>query len=156
MTKLSPNLDIYIIPDNNSSKQNLNSLKYQYQNSLKFSTRDSCISISTLLIITILAYLAQIAGFDITTIILLYVLSSCIIGSLTLLSIYSFVIPFINVCLINYLFIDPKYSLEIISSEYVVVLIVMIVVSFIINVLNFKLKKEKIVHLYAPIAWKFC
>ena len=143
LTKLSPNLDIYIIPDNNSSKQNLNSLKYQYQNSLKFSTRDSCISISTLLIITILAYLAQIAGFDITTIILLYVLSSCIIGRLTLLPIYSFVIPFINVCLINYLFIDPKYSLEIISSEYVVVLIVMIVVSFIINVLNFKLKKGK-------------
>lgn len=143
LTKLSPNLDIYIIPDNNSSKQNLNSVKYQYQNFFRFSTRDSSISISTLLIITILAYFAQIAGFDITTIILLYVLSSCIIGSLTLLSIYSFVIPFINVCLINYLFINPKYSLEIISSEYVMVLIVMIVVSFIINVLNFKLKKEK-------------
>ena len=143
LTKLSHNLDIYIIPDNNSSKQNLNSVKYQYQNFFRFSTRDSSISISTLLIITILAYFAQIAGFDITTIILLYVLSSCIIGSLTLLSIYSFIIPFINVCLINYLFIDPKYSLEIISSEYVMVLIVMIVVSFIINVLNFKLKKGK-------------
>ena len=143
LTKLSPNLDIYIIPDNNSSKQNLNSVKYQYQNFFRFSTRDSSISISTLLIITILAYFAQIAGFDITTIILLYVLSSCIIGSLTLLPIYSFLIPFINVCLINYLFIDPKYSLEIISSEYVMVLIVMIVVSFIINVLNFKLKKGK-------------
>ena len=143
LTKLSPNLDIYIIPDNNSSNQNLNSVKYQYQNFFRFSTRDSSISISTLLIITILAYFAQIAGFDITTIILLYVLSSCIIGSLTLLPIYSFLIPFINVCLINYLFINPKYSLEIISSEYVMVLIVMIVVSFIINVLNFKLKKEK-------------
>ena len=143
LTKLSPNLDIYIIPDNNSSKQNLNSVKYQYQNFFRFSTRDSSISISTLLIITILAYFAQIAGFDITTIILLYVLSSCIIGSLTLLPIYSFLIPFINVCLINYLFINPKYSLEMISSEYVMVLIVMIVVSFIINVLNFKLKKEK-------------
>lgn len=143
LTKLSPNLDIYIIPDNNSSKQNLNSVKYQYQNFFRFSTRDSSISISTLLIITILAYFAQIAGFDITTIILLYVLSSCIIGSLTLLPIYSFIIPFINVCLINYLFINPKYSLEIISSEYVMVLIVMIVVSFIINILNFKLKKEK-------------
>ena len=143
LTKLSPNLDIYIIPDNNSSKQNLNSVKYQYQNFFRFSTRDSSISISILLIITILAYFAQIAGFDITTIILLYVLSSCIIGSLTLLSIYSFIIPFINVCLINYLFINPKYSLEMISSEYVMVLIVMIVVSFIINVLNFKLKKEK-------------
>lgn len=143
LTKLSPNLDIYIIPDNNSSNQNLNSVKYQYQNFFRFSTRDSSISISTLLIITILAYFAQIAGFDITTIILLYVLSSCIIGSLTLLPIYSFLIPFINVCLINYLFINPKYSLEMISSEYVMVLIVMIVVSFIINVLNFKLKKEK-------------
>lgn len=143
LTKLSPNLDIYIIPDNNSSNQNLNSVKYQYQNFFRFSTRDSSISISTLLIITILAYFAQIAGFDITTIILLYVLSSCIIGSLTLLPIYSFIIPFINVCLINYLFINPKYSLEMISSEYVMVLIVMIVVSFIINVLNFKLKKGK-------------
>lgn len=98
LTKLSPNLDIYIIPDNNSSNQNLNSVKYQYQNFFRFSTRDSSISISILLIITILAYFAQIAGFDITTIILLYVLSSCIIGSLTLLPIYSFIIPFINVC----------------------------------------------------------
>lgn len=141
LTKLSPNLDIYIIPDNNSSRQNFN--KYQYKSSFRFSTRDTCISMVTLLVITILAYLAQIMGFGMTTILLLYVLSSCIIGSLTLLPIYSFVIPFINVCLINYLFINPKYSLEIISSEYVVVLIVMIVVSVIINGLNFKLKKEK-------------
>ena len=141
LTKLSPNLDIYIIPDNNSSRQNFN--KYQYKSSFRFSTRDTCISMVTLLVITLLAYLAQIMRFDMTTILLLYVLSSCIIGSLTLLPIYSFVIPFINVCLINYLFINPKYSLEIISSEYVVVLIVMIVVSVIINGLNFKLKKEK-------------
>lgn len=141
LTKLSPNLDIYIIPDNNSSRQNFN--KYQYKSSFRFSTRDTCISMATLLVITLLAYLAQIMGFGMTTILLLYVLSSCIIGSLTLLPIYSFVIPFINVCLINYLFINPKYSLEIISSEYVVVLIVMIVVSVIINGLNFKLKKEK-------------
>lgn len=141
LTKLSPNLDIYIIPDNNSSRQNFN--KYQYKSSFRFSTRDTCISMVTLLVITLLAYLAQIMGFDMSTILLLYVLSSCIIGSLTLLPIYSFVIPFINVCLINYLFINPKYSLEIISSEYVVVLIVMIVVSVIINGLNFKLKKEK-------------
>ena len=41
------------------------------------------------------------------------------------------------------MFNNTKYSLEIISSEYVVVLIVMIVVSVIINGLNFKLKKEK-------------
>lgn len=141
LTKLSPNLDIYIIPDNNSIRQNFN--KYQYKSSFRFSTRDTCISMVTLLVITLLAYLAQIMGFDMTTILLLYVLSSCIIGSLTLFPIYSFVIPFINVCLINYLFINPKYSLEIISSEYVVVLIVMIVVSVIINGLNFKLKKEK-------------
>lgn len=141
LTKLSPNLDIYIIPDNNSSRQNFN--KYQYKSSFRFSTRDTCISMVTLLVITLLAYLAQIMGFGMTTILLLYVLSSCIIGSLTLLPIYSFVIPFINVCLINYLFINPKYSLEIITSEYVVVLIVMIVVSVIINGLNFKLKKEK-------------
>lgn len=141
LTKLSPNLDIYIIPDNNSSRQNFN--KYQYKSSFRFSTRDTCISMVTLLVITLLAYLAQIMGFGMATILLLYVLSSCIIGSLTLLPIYSFVIPFINVCLINYLFINPKYSLEIISSEYVVVLIVMIVVSVIINGLNFKLKKEK-------------
>lgn len=141
LTKLSPNLDIYIIPDNNSSRQNFN--KYQYKSSFRFSTRDTCISMVTLLVITLLAHLAQIMGFGMTTILLLYVLSSCIIGSLTLLPIYSFVIPFINVCLINYLFINPKYSLEIISSEYVVVLIVMIVVSVIINGLNFKLKKEK-------------
>lgn len=140
LTKLSPNLEIYIIPDNNSSyqKQSLNLNKY-----IHFSLRDTLISISALIITTLLSCIAYKLQFDITSIVLFYVLSSCIVGMLTVYPIYTVISSLLSICIINFFFISPKYSLIIASKENLLMVIVMVFVSFIINLLQLKLKKEK-------------
>ena len=140
LTNLSPNLEIYIIPDNNSSyqKQPLYLLKY-----IQFSFKDTLISLITLLATTVISFIAYALQFDITSIVLFYVLSSCVIGMLTLYPIYIVISSLISICIINFFFINPRYSLFIASKENLLMVIVMVCVSFIINILQLKLKKEK-------------
>lgn len=140
LTRLSPNLEIYIIPDNNSSyqKQSLNPKKY-----IQFSLKDTIILSSTLTITTLISFIVFSMQFDITSVVLFYVLSSCVIGMLTKYPIYTVFSSLISICIINFFFINPKYSLVIASKENVLMVIVMIVVSSIINLLQLKLKKEK-------------
>lgn len=140
LTKLSPNLEIYIIPDNNSSyqKQSLNLNKY-----IQFSLKDTIILSITLIITTIISFISYILQFDITSIVLFYILSSCVIGMSTMYPIYAVLSSIINIFLINFFFINPKYSLFIASKENVLMVIVMMFVSLIINLLQLKLKKEK-------------
>lgn len=140
LTNLSPNLEIYIIPDHNSSyqKQPLNINKY-----IHFSLKDTTISIITLLLTTLISFIAYTLQFDITSIVLFYVLASCIIGMFTLYPIYTVISSLVSICIINFFFINPKYSLFISSKENLLMVIVMVCVSFIINLLQLKLKKEK-------------
>lgn len=140
LTNLSPNLDIYIIPDNNSSYQKQPLYLHKY---IQFSFKDTLISIITLLATTVISFIAYALHFDITSVVLFYVLSSCVIGMLTLYPIYIVISSLISICIINFFFINPKYSLFIASKENLLMVIVMVCVSFIINILQLKLKKEK-------------
>ncbi len=140
LTKLSPNLEIYIIPDNNSNcqRQSLNLDKF-----IQFSLRDTLVLICTLIITTVLSVIAYMVQFDLTSIVLFYVLSSCIIGMLTIYPIYTVISSLLSICIINFLFITPKYSFFITSKENILMVIVMVFVSSMINLLQLKLKKEK-------------
>ena len=140
LTNLSPNLEIYIIPDNNSSYQKQPLYLHKY---IQFSFKDTLISIMTLLATTVISFIAYALHFDITSVVLFYVLSSCVIGMLTLYPIYIVISSLISICIINFFFINPKYSLFIASKENLLMVIVMVCVSFIINILQLKLKKEK-------------
>lgn len=140
LTKLSPNLEIYIIPDSNSSaqKQPLNLDKI-----FKFSFKDIAVSFICILSTTAISFIAMFLQFDITSIVLFYVLSSCIIGLFTTYAIYSIISSVISVCIINFFFIEPKGSLLVASKENFLMLLVLVFVSFMISVLQIKLKREK-------------
>lgn len=140
LTKLSPNLEIYIIPDSNSSaqKQPLNLDKI-----FKFSFKDIAVSFICILSTTAISFIAMFLQFDITSIVLFHVLSSCIIGLFTTYAIYSIISSVISVCIINFFFIEPKGSLLVASKENFLMLLVLVFVSFMINVLQIKLKREK-------------
>ena len=140
LTNLSPNLEIYIIPDNNSSYQKQPLYLHKY---IQFSFKDTLISLITLLATTVISFIAYALHFDITSVVLFYVLSSCVIGMLTLYPIYIVISSLISICIINFFFINPRYSLFIASKENLLMVIVMVCVSFIINILQLKLKKEK-------------
>ena len=140
LTNLSPNLEIYIIPDNSSSYQKQPLYLHKY---IQFYFKDTLISIITLFATTVISFIASALHFDITSVVLFYVLSSCVIGMLTLYPIYIVISSLISICIINFFFINPKYSLFIASKENLLMVIVMVCVSFIINILQLKLKKEK-------------
>ena len=140
LTRLSPNLEIYIIPDNNSNYQKQLFYPKKY---MQFSLKDTAILSSTLIITTLISFIAFLLRFDVTSIVLFYILSSCVIGVLTTYPIYTAISSILSICIINFLFINPKYSLFIASKENFIMLIVMMIVSFMINLLQLKIKNEK-------------
>ena len=79
-----------------------------------------------------------------TNAILLFVLAACVIGVTTLYPIYSILAAIYSVTIINFLFIEPRFTFEMSSSQYTLIFICMIAVSFTISYFTRKLKRENI------------
>lgn len=139
LTKATPNLEIFIIPDTNSTAQktHLNLKKFT-----EFSLRETLITLLILSITTLIAFGLYYFNLNITNIILLYVLASCIIGMTTFYPIYNLIGTFISIILIDIFFIEPRFSLTVASREYPLMLLVMIIVSVSISTMGHRLKKE--------------
>lgn len=136
-----PYLDIYIIPDNKASGK---AHKTTVKKDFNLNFKDLVLSLLIIGLTSLFsAYLFRL-GFDLTGIVLIYLLSSCAIGFLTSHPIYSLVGVFINVLLIDYLFVEPYYTLDMYSKKIPVVFAVMLIVSFLINLMQNRLKKENL------------
>ena len=141
LTKLAPNLEIFIIPDSQSMAQ-----KHHY-NLKQFSQFSIIETLLTLLILstsTILAFILYYLQFNITNIILLYILASCLIGMVTYYPVYNLIGTFISIILLDIFFIEPRFSLIVASKEYPMMFLVMIVVSLSISTMGHRLKKENL------------
>lgn len=139
LTKATPNLEIFIIPDTNSTAQKTH---LNFKKLTEFSLRETLITLFILSITTLIAFGLYYFNLNITNIILLYVLASCIIGMTTFYPIYNLIGTFISIILIDIFFIEPRFSLTVASREYPLMLLVMIIVSLSISTLGHRLKKE--------------
>lgn len=141
LTKLAPNLDIFIIPDIRSSVQKT---KLDLNQFSQFSLRETLITLVTLIITTLIAFVFYYFNLNITNIILLYVMASCFIGMTTYYPIYNLIGTFISIGLIDIFFVEPRFSLIVASKEYPMMFFVMIIVSISISTMGHRLKKENI------------
>ena len=139
LTKTTPNLEIFIIPDTNSTAQKTH---LNFKKLTEFSLRETLITLFILSITTLIAFGLYYFNLNITNIILLYVLASCIIGMTTFYPIYNLIGTFISIILIDIFFIEPRFSLTVASREYPLMLLVMIIVSLSISTMGHRLKKE--------------
>lgn len=139
LTKATPNLEIFIIPDTNSTAQKTH---LNFKKLTEFSLRETLITLFILSITTLIAFGLYYFNLNITNIILLYVLASCIIGMTTFYPIYNLISTFISIILIDIFFIEPRFSLTVASREYPLMLLVMIIVSVSISTMGHRLKKE--------------
>ena len=139
LTKATPNLEIFIIPDTNSTAQKTH---LNFKKLTEFSLRETLITLFILSITTLIAFGLYYFNLNITNIILLYVLASCIIGMTTFYPIYNLIGTFISIILIDIFFIEPRFSLTVASREYPLMLVVMIIVSVSISTMGHRLKKE--------------
>lgn len=139
ITSEIPYLDIYIIPDSKSVKK-------RYRASLgedfSLNARDLGISAFLIIVTSLLSYYLFKLGFDLTNIVLIFLLSSCAIGYDTSHPIYNIVGVLLNVLIIDYMFVEPLYTLNMYSEKIIVVFVVMLIVSFLKSLMQNRLKKK--------------
>ena len=142
VSALNPDLEIYIIPDGRAEHQK-NSFM-DLKSYLKFNKKDTLITLGILLLTTILSYAFFTVQPVATNAILLFVLASCVIGAATWYPVYSVLAAIYSVSVIDFLFIEPRFTFEISSSQYILILLCMIVVSLTISYFTRKLKRENV------------
>lgn len=139
LTSYAPDLEIYIIPDQTSQSQKT---VIDFSQFARFSLKESLITLAILLLSTVIAFCFFFFHHNTTNIILVYLLSVCIVGMVTFYPIYNILASIISILLMNFLFIEPRYTLLMYSQDYIMVFIVMFFVSLCINSVTRKLKKE--------------
>ena len=139
LTSLAPNLEIYIIPDTRTTNQKQ---PLDMSGFAKLSMKETLITTTILLITTVLAFFFDFLQLNITNIILLYILSSCLIAMTTFYPVYNFIATIFSILAINFLFIPPRYTFSMHAPEYPIIFVVMFVVSISISMLAHRFKRE--------------
>ncbi|HWQ78789.1 MAG TPA: sensor histidine kinase KdpD [Anaerovoracaceae bacterium] len=139
LTELAPNIDIYIIPDIQSSFRS-NSFKLIKPSG--FSLGDTVKSIAVLIISTLIGILFTHWDFSIANIIVVYILGVQLNAIVTRGRIYTAISSILSVLLFNYFFTEPRFSLQATDPGYPVTFIVMFAAAFITSTLTKRVKEQ--------------
>lgn len=140
LIKLSPYLDIYIIPDKDVSKYEKKRNKVKRKEEIKF--RDVLITTSIPILSTIIGIFFRGFGMGIENIIVIFILGVIFSAVLTSKRIYSVILSFISVVVFNYFFTEPLYSFRASYPEYPVTFIIMLLAGLFASTLASKLKEQ--------------
>lgn len=135
----APHLDIYIIPD-----QSLPSASPYRQTSRQpsFSWRDLAQTVGFLTLATLIGYLFSALGFTDANIITVYVLAVLFIAVRTEHSLYSLTAAAASVLLFNFLFTEPKFSLQAYAKGYPVTFLIMFIAAMLTSLLSARLRRS--------------
>ena len=137
----APSIDIHIIPDANVQRQKYREKKFQKKR-FELSARDAGISIGILLVASAIGLLFDRLGFTDPNIITVYLLSVLIIAIATSHRIYGVVSSLISVLAFNFIFTEPRYSLNAYDSGYPLTFAVMFLASVFAGTLAQRLKNS--------------
>ena len=124
MLVLSPNLDIYVIPDKETVPYKIKK-KQHYK--WKFVPLDLIKSILVLCAATLIGYIFDLFGFSEANIIIVYILGVLVTAVITTNRIYSLASSVISVFVFNFFFTYPRYTFHTYGLEYPATFIIMFV-----------------------------
>ncbi len=136
----APNLDVYIIPDHNLSLAAYR--KQRKKSSIVFSAADIAKCIGILSAASSLGYVLEKLGFAEANIITLYVLAVLVISVVTVNRVYSLIASIVSVLVFNFLFTEPKFSLQAYDQGYPVTFLIMFLAALMTGTLATKLKNS--------------
>lgn len=137
LTTLAPALDIYIIPDTQSS---FHLGVPKFEKPPKLSLTDTAKSIGILIIATFIGFLFQFLGFSEVNIIIIYILGVLLIAIATKGKLYSLISSILSVLVFNFFFTEPYFSLQAYDPGYPVTFLIMFLASFVISSLTKQIK----------------
>ncbi|MEK3904539.1 sensor histidine kinase KdpD [Paenibacillus sp. FSL R7-0179] len=139
LTAAAPNIDIYIIPDQESALQ---SKIPQYARPPLLTLADTGKTLGILLVCTIIGLWFKVLGFSEANIITVYILGVLLDAMVTKGRLYSAVTSILSVLVFNYFFTEPYFSLQAYDSGYPVTFLVMLAASFITSTLTLRVKEQ--------------
>lgn len=138
----APNLDVYIIPDTISAASAYQARKAGRKDIIVFSMMDILKCIVILLIASLIGMAFQYLNFAEANIITVYVLGVLIASVITEHRVYSLISAIVSVLVFNFLFTDPKFTLQAYGQGYPVTFVIMFVVAFLTGSLAGRLKNN--------------
>lgn len=137
----APNLDVYIIPDAVSGKSRYREGK-DGAGMLVFSVRDILKSAGLLIAASLIGFFFYNLGIDEANIITIYVLSVLLTALVTENQIYSLISAAVSVLVFNFMFTEPRFSLQAYDAGYPLTFGVMFLAAFITGSLVMRLKSH--------------
>ncbi len=132
-----PDVDIHIIPDARASAWPQLEKKSA---SLRWTIRDFVYVIVIMALATLVSYWFYTSRFSNANIITVYILGVLIASLLTSHQLYGIFAAVLYILLFNYLFIDPRFTLLVYDSEYLVTYLVSVIAALITGSLTSRMK----------------
>lgn len=139
ITQFSPNLDIYIIPDKDTPYYKAKKRKII---KTRFSFADILRSILVLVFSTVFGFLFYKLEFSEANIIIIYILGVLITAVITSQRIYSLISSVISVLLFNFLFTEPRFTLNATDASYIATFPIMFASAFLTSSLAVRIKRQ--------------
>lgn len=141
LIEIAPDLDIHVIPDNNS-ETGYNFKNKDFQKYLFPSFKDFLITVLMLLTSTGIGNLFFVFGFTEANIITIYLLGALLTPLLVKSYVCSALFSFSSVLLFNFFFTEPRLTLHAYESGYPVTFAIMLIASLITGILANRLKEH--------------
>lgn len=142
LISLAPNVDIYVIPDMSSPTTGYRAKKARRKNNIIFTTANTLKCLAILLCCTLIGLEFRNLGFAEANIIIVYVLGVLVASVITTHRIYSLASAFLSVCLFNFLFTEPRFSLHTYDQGYPITFAIMFIAAFLTGSLAIRLKEQ--------------
>lgn len=139
ITLLAPNLDIYIIPDQNTPPYRFRRRTPQRPGG---TAKDLCKSALVLAASTAIGFLFDRLGFSVANVIMVYILGVLVTAVLTSRRAYSLVSSIVSVLLFNFFFTAPRFTLHAYDMEYPVTFLIMFASAFLTSSLAVRIKRQ--------------
>lgn len=138
----APDLDVYIIPDADPGSSFYRKRHFGTRRHLVFSARDILKSIGILLAASCIGFFFYNLGVNEANIITIYVLGVLVTALVTKNQIYSLISSAVSVLVFNFLFTEPRYTLQAYDPGYPLTFSVMFLSAFITGSLVMRLKSH--------------
>ncbi len=139
LTDYAPNLDVYIIPDTETSLYKEKKKKFKKE---QFVPMDVLKSILILLAATMIGFLFFQFGFSEANIMTVYILGVLFTALITTQRFYALISSIVSVLIFNYLFTGIRFSFRSYESGYPATFLTMFLSAFITGTLAVKLKQH--------------
>lgn len=136
------NTEIFIIPDNDSTKVYKKPKQFKWRENFYFSWKDTIKSIVLLFLATLICLLLQKLNIGDQNIIMAYILSVLMISRFTTGYAYGIVSSMLSVMIFNFFFVKPYYTFTAIQPGYPITFLIMLLAALLTSTMVFRIKTQ--------------